>query len=372
MKHQDNGILESFNKVVGTSKNLSKTKLFVIETANESINKAKLLPNPKPLVGNFWKEGELFILFAFTGTGKTVFAFQIAMAISEGKNILSDNDGNVILENQCKAKKVLYYDAELSLKQFENRYSNEYKNHIDFSENLYRMYINREAVLTDGQSIGDLIIPEIENAIKSHNIEVVIIDNLSTLKEGIEVSKEAKPLMDQLVNIKHKHKVSLMIVGHTPKQHHYKEMVLADLQGSSHLSIQLDTCVAMGNSANDNTTKYLKEVKMRDGKYMFSGDNVISVEIEKSVMVKLKYLKQEDEQNHLRKIDADEVDQKVINCHNDGMKPSEIEQHVPYKKSKIYNVIKDYEAVEIMEKSSIHGNDGNNGSHGKQLKIDKS
>lgn len=360
MSHLDNGILDSFEKVTGAGKNLSKSKLFVVETANESIRKAKKLDNPKRMVGNFWKEGELFVLFAFTGTGKTVFSYAIAKALSEGKDVLP------ILPNECSAKKVLYYDAELSLKQFENRFSEDYKNHVKFSDNLYRMYIDRHAVLSEGQSIADSIIPEIENCIKSNKINVVIIDNLSTLKSGIEQSTEAKPLMDLLVGIKHKYNVSLMIVGHTPKQHHYKEMILADLQGSAHLSIQLDTCVAMGNSAIDQETKYFKEVKMRDGKYLFGSDNVITVELVKNGMLSLIYKATEDEQNHLKNIDIAQVTEDIINLSNNGMSIRDIENYVPFKKSKIAQIIKENEAADSV--STVESKD-NKDTADKQLKI---
>jgi len=329
-------IHQSFNKVVKPAESLSKSGLFSVESANESIIKAKGLPNPKPMIGNFWKEGELFILFAFTGTGKTVFAMQIAKAISEGKSVFKE------LPNECEPKKVLYYDAELSLKQFESRYSDNYRNHTEFSENLIRMYVNRDAILSEGQSIAETIIPDIENEIKSRGISVVIIDNLSTLREGLEASKEAKPLMDQLVNLKHKEKVSLMVVGHTPKQHHYKEMVLADLQGSAHLSIQLDTCVAMGSSAQDNQTKYLKEVKMRDGAYLYGADNVITVEIQKNGFLQLVFKTTEDENNHLKKPNADEIAKQIVELNEEGHSSREIENHVPYKKTKINEVIKNH------------------------------
>ena len=63
---------------------LDKTGKYIYETANNRIQRAKLIANPKQMVGSFWKEGEIMVLFAYTGTGKTAFAMQIARAISEG------------------------------------------------------------------------------------------------------------------------------------------------------------------------------------------------------------------------------------------------------------------------------------------------
>src|SRR6185369_14057916 len=58
--------------------------LFKIQTANSWIDEARSRPAPKMLFGEFWYEGELCILFADTGTGKSILSVQIGNGIAEG------------------------------------------------------------------------------------------------------------------------------------------------------------------------------------------------------------------------------------------------------------------------------------------------
>ena len=90
--------------------------LFKIMPANEWIEQAKTRPIPKMLFGEFWFEGELCILFADTNLGKSILAVQVGNSISKGKPILD-------FSFEAIKQPVLYFDFELSDKQFENRYS---------------------------------------------------------------------------------------------------------------------------------------------------------------------------------------------------------------------------------------------------------
>src|SRR5580765_3916158 len=95
---------------------------------NECINAVKHLAPPEMLFDEFWREGELALLFGASGTGKSVLAVQIADAIARGRPI----DGFRMSE---KRQKVLYVDLDLSEMQFRVRYNNDGK-HYKFSENL--------------------------------------------------------------------------------------------------------------------------------------------------------------------------------------------------------------------------------------------
>ena len=322
-------------------KSLDKSGMFIVETANQRIARAKELPNPRQMVGNFWKESELMVLFAYTGTGKTMFAMQIARAISEGKSVFNE------LPNECEAKKVLFYDAELSDKQFQNRSSSNYKNEYQYSDNYFYATIDREYNLKKGESFSESIIPLLESMVVNNEIEVLIIDNLHCLQESLENSKDAKPLMDSLVGIKRRYNVSLMIVGHTPKQTLFKEMDLKDLQGSAALSVQLDTCVAIGNSIINDKTKYFKEVKMRDGMYLFGRDNVITVELqEMGNLTEFKFIDTESEINHLEEVDANKIIDTVLELRKDGNTIREIKEKTGISRGKVHNIVQAHKDVD--------------------------
>src|SRR4051812_3528279 len=88
--------------------------MFDVRRANEWIRSAKTKPVPKMLFGEFWLEGELAIMFADTGTGKSMLAVQIAEAIARGRAIEP-------MRMDAAPQPVLYFDFELSEKQFEMR-----------------------------------------------------------------------------------------------------------------------------------------------------------------------------------------------------------------------------------------------------------
>ena len=102
--------------------------------------KGKLVP--KALFGDFWFEGELCICFADSNVGKSILAVQIADSISKGKPIPK-------FSNEAPQEPVIYFDFELSEKQFERRYSKNYTSHYGFHKNLIRVAKNNAAHYND-------------------------------------------------------------------------------------------------------------------------------------------------------------------------------------------------------------------------------
>ena len=89
--------------------------LFTVKTGNRWIEQAKTRPIPQMLFGEFWFEGELCILFADTNLGKSILAVQIGNSISRCEQIRG-------FKLETTKQPILYFDFELSDKQFENRY----------------------------------------------------------------------------------------------------------------------------------------------------------------------------------------------------------------------------------------------------------
>src|SRR4051794_5474258 len=114
-------------------------ELFRIRQAGEWIESAKQRPAPRMIFDRFWLEGELSILFAESGKGKSILGVQIAEAIARGRNFQP-------FRVELPAQKVLYFDLELSDKQFETRYAFDTeggwaktaKKHYQFSPNFLR------------------------------------------------------------------------------------------------------------------------------------------------------------------------------------------------------------------------------------------
>ncbi len=253
--------------------------LFIAKSANAWIEEAKLKPMPKMLFDEFWREGEVCILFGDTGKGKTILAVQIADSISNGAAI-----NNFKLE--AEKQKILYFDFELSEKQFEKRYSVEqgdiYTNHFLFDENFQRIEINRFCKTPKHfKDFESYLFSSLEYEIAVSGAKVVIVDNITYLKGETEKAKDALPLMKELIKLKMKYGVSIMALAHTPKRDLSKPITINDLQGSKMLSNFCDNIFAIGESAKDKNLRYLKQIKPRNAEIIYDAENVAVCQITK-------------------------------------------------------------------------------------------
>jgi len=69
------------------------------------------------LFDEFWREGELAMMFGASGTGKSILAVQIGEALARGRAL----DG--FRMPRTRRQKVLYVDLDTSAKRFRTRYS---------------------------------------------------------------------------------------------------------------------------------------------------------------------------------------------------------------------------------------------------------
>ena len=246
--------------------------LFNVKNAKEWLEFAKSKPVPKMLFNEFWHEGEVCILFADSNLGKSILAVQIADYISKGK---ADNGFYLSAPKQ----NILYFDFELSNKQFENRYSTEYKNHYEFDDNFKRVEINVDAEIPGHIRFEEFLRVEIEKLIKESNTKVLIIDNLTFLKDETENAKNALPLMKELKYLKNKYDLSILILAHTPKRDGSKPITSNDLAGSKMLMNFCDSAFAIGGSSINNNYRYIKQIKQRNTEEIYGSDNVSVCEI---------------------------------------------------------------------------------------------
>ncbi len=248
--------------------------LFTVKTASRWIEQAKTRPVPQMLFGEFWYEGELCILFADTNLGKSILAVQIGNSISRGE---------AIKDFQLEAPKqpILYFDFELSDKQFENRYSIKFQQHYIFDEHFLRVEINPDATIPEGQAFEDYLNQSLERSIMETGAKVLIIDNLTYLKTETEKAKDALPLMKHLKALKSKYSLSILALAHTPKRDLSKPITRNDLQGSKMLMSFTDSSFTIGESQRDKNIRYLKQIKVRQSEFIYDAENVCVCQIEK-------------------------------------------------------------------------------------------
>lgn len=279
---------------------------FVVRGGNDWMNQSKSQPVPKKLFGEFWFENELCILFADTNVGKSILAVQIADAVSRGE--LSDSTGRIKLS--VPAQKVVYFDFELTAKQFEARFSesvegsDEFVNHYQWHTNFYRAEINPETTDIGGYvKFEDFLNNALETTIVSSGAKVLIVDNLTYLRDETENARNALPLMKYLKALKSKYGLSILALAHTPKRDASKPLGRNDLQGSKMIINFCDSSFAIGESSRQPGLRYLKQIKARNTEIIYHTENVLMARIKKdSNFLRFEFLDVAEETEHLRVI----------------------------------------------------------------------
>jgi hypothetical protein len=337
--------IENIPKIVILDENKSKS-LLKIRTGNQCIIDAKNKPEPKMLFSVFWHEGELCICFADTNLGKSILAVQIANSISKGIPI---NGFNLDAIKQ----KVLYFDFEMGDKQFQRRYSEEYKNDYSFDDNFIRIEIDPD--FTDFETFEIAVFEAIENAIKTEGAKILIIDNLTYLSaQSTEKAKDALPLMKKLKDLKLKYDLSLLVLAHTPKRNLLNPISNNDLAGSKHLANFADSIFAIGESFKEKSIRYLKQIKARATEIVFDTENVVICELQKPLnFLMFNFLNYGYEREHLKtpsESQTSEIDNAILELKksNPNISNGEIALRLGTYKVKVGRVIKKNNETESM------------------------
>lgn len=322
---------------------VESSDMFIVKSANQVIEEAKKQPTPKELWKSFWYEGETCCLFADSNVGKSVYAVQIANSIAQ-------------------YKRVLYFDFELSNKQFQMRYTDKDSGvSYNFSPNLFRPQIN--SAKFNVSNFEDVVVQKIEETAVIQKCSVIIIDNLSYLCNASDKTEVAGLLMQRLMNLKHKHGWSLLVLAHTPKRKLTNPITQNDLAGSKKLFNFFDSVFAIGKSAKDVNLRYVKQIKIRSGKSQYDSDNVIICKIEK-INNFLQFVEQgfDCEWHHLKPRTIEDYNQDVqdiVTMRNQGLSIRKIAREVGISKSSVNRIIKNHDVPkDDNETSKTEGTNG--------------
>jgi KaiC/GvpD/RAD55 family RecA-like ATPase len=289
------------------------------------------------LFSELWHEGELCILFASSGLGKSILAVQIGNSISTGEPIPG-------FKNESISQTVLYFDFELSDKQFEGRYSAEFKNHFEFDDNFIRIELNPDADKPEKITEEEFLINSIEKAIEDTNAKILIIDNITYLRNDTERAKDALPLMKKLKALKRKYDLSILTLTHTPKRDASKPITKNDLSGSIMLFNFCDSSFSIGAGTSDPNVRYIKQIKERFTQQMYDDENVIVCEITKPVnFLQFSHAGYGKEIDYLRNISESEkevVKEMVQQRYREGKSYREIAKEFNISHMKVQRIIK--------------------------------
>jgi len=309
----------------------------IVKPANQWIEEASQRPIPKMLFSEFWHEGEICILFASSGLGKSILAVQIGNSISTGENIPG-------FKNEATSQTVLYFDFELSDKQFEGRYSEEFKNHFEFDERFIRVELNPDADKPEKQTEEEYLINSIQRCIKETGAKILIIDNITYLRSDTEKAKDALPLMKKLKALKREFDLSILTLTHTPKRDASKPITKNDLSGSIMLFNFCDSSFSIGAGTSDPNVRYIKQIKERFTQKIYGDDNVIICEIVKpDNFLQFSHTGFGKEIDYLRNISESEkqVEREMIQQrHREGVSYRNIAKEFNCSVGKVQNILK--------------------------------
>lgn len=219
-----------------------------------------MLEPPRRLVGGLVHEKENAILFASTNAGKSILGLQIARAVSEGRAVCD------LLPNETEPMRTALFDFELSPQQLAQRI----KKSAQENPNLSFFHPTGDVYAKPEEVCG-----HIEAAIIKCKAQFVVIDNISMLAYDNESAADAKALVQGLKDMRQRHDLTLLLIGHSPKRQKYTTIEVKDLAGSAMLGNMFDSVIGLNWSSSGTSFRYLKQLKVRTGAYSFAEDNVL-------------------------------------------------------------------------------------------------
>lgn len=168
------------------------------------------LPEREMIMAPWLLEGDLIMLAADSGTGKSLFAMEIAAACSSGRNAMSG------LWTPQKTHPVLYIDGEMHWEDIKVR------GHL-FGLNDCFILSRTVCIHKNGSPELDITKDEIRNFLSRYitnkGIKLVVLDNVDSLCDGLDHSSGVKwwPINQWLLTLR-SNGVSVILVHHTNKK----------------------------------------------------------------------------------------------------------------------------------------------------------
>ena len=233
--------------------------MFITRRAFDVLIEQASIPNPRQLWGALWHEGEVACLFADTNVGKSIYAVQIA-------------------EHIAYTEKVVYFDFEMSDKQFQMRYSLDGAPYA-FPDNFLRATYSLD--YDGGLNLTD-VIEHIALAAIDAEARVIIIDNITWICNRCESGDAAGEFMQMLIDIKRRYDLSILVLAHTPKRNIHSPLTQNSLAGSKRLANFMDSIFAIGvDSTTAPCGRYVKQIKMRSCEQVYGDSSVLLGRLEK-------------------------------------------------------------------------------------------
>jgi len=164
------------------------------------------VPDREPILGEWFKQGDLGFIFGPRGLGKTWLAMHIGRKCAEG--------GNVADWSVRKPRRVLYVDGEMALDSIRER-----DMALSTEQTDEMSYLQHEALFHGEGKVLNLTDPFVQAALlhycQQDKIELLILDNLSCLFTGMkENDADAwEQVLPWLLNLR-RNRIAVVFIAH--------------------------------------------------------------------------------------------------------------------------------------------------------------
>jgi AAA domain len=222
-----------------------------LHRANDWIDLKALKP-PAALFDDFWREGELALLFGAAGVGKSLLAVQIGDALARGRAIAGFE------MSATQRRQVLYVDLVLSDEQWAMRYSREARGGLrrayKFSAGLYR----------DRPFEGEPLVDWLRAIISAEKISVVIIDDLSVITRSDDGTRETLGVIRELRKMTRELGVSVLVLADSLPLVYTRRIGERDLRSNRVLCAYADSVFAI-EAPTGGDRRYLVKTRSQAG-----------------------------------------------------------------------------------------------------------
>jgi RecA-family ATPase len=232
-----------------------------IRKANEYIDELKHWQPAEMLFDEFWREGELALLFGPSGSGKSILAVQIAEAVARGRAI----DG---FRMPDRGRRVLYVDLDMSGAQFlaritvPNSDKVKVKTH-EFSDRFYR---------ESRPDVEDLV-GWLRDAVKAMGARSVVIDSLAAVRKTHDGVRETLRLMRELRALRDELGISILVVTDCVDARRGKMLTEADMGRSRVLCGAADSVFAISRHATHIDNRVIVQTLSRNAPLVWTAGN---------------------------------------------------------------------------------------------------
>jgi hypothetical protein len=206
--------------------------------------KAMGLPPRNPILGDWFKEGDLGFIYAPRGIGKTWISLAIASAMANGRGLGPWQSHGVY--------PVCYVDGEMAWDSLHERMDG-----MEAGPNLFTL--NHEALFHLSGKVVNIAEPETQQAITDYCLEegfrVLTLDNLACVAFGMEENKADawEAVLGWLLTLR-RHKIAVIIVHHAGRNGEMRGT--SKREDSAFWVLRLDA-VTEEKSGSDKQTRFI-------------------------------------------------------------------------------------------------------------------